>query len=246
MTQRCNLSFAPVVRDYPVGHVTLGHSHTWPQLLYASRGVMAVETDRGSWIVPPQRAVWVPPKCRHETRMLTDVSLASLYLRDTDHWAFGCEVIEIGALLRELIVAAQRVDATHALSRREMLITKLIVEELRVAPRGLSPIPMPAEPRLIELCRRIIGRPSAHTSLNEYAGALGVTPKTILRLFRRELGMSFRDWRQLVQSSYAVANLVQGTPVKVVASDLGYSASAFSVMMRRNTGKAPRSVQRPN
>ena len=244
MSSRSASSLAPVVRHYPAGHVTPGHMHEWPQLLYASSGVMAVETDRGSWIVPSQRAVWVPPHCRHETRMLTEVSLASLYLRDAERWTFDCEVIEICPLLRELIVAALRIDFADALSRRDGLLIRLIVEELRSAPRGVSPIPMPAERRLLRLCRGVIDQPGAHRSLENHGRPLGLTPKTISRLFRRELGMSFRQWRQLVQTSYAVAHLIQGTPVKVVASQLGYSPSAFSVMLRRSTGKAPHTLRR--
>lgn len=238
-------SFSPVVRHYSHGHVTPGHTHDWPQLLYASHGVMAVETENGTWVVPPQRAVWLPPNCRHQTRMLTDVVLASLYLRHSEDWTFDCEVIEIGPLLRELIIATLCIDADYPLSQRETLITSLIVEELRAAPRSGSPIPMPLEPRLIGLCRQIISQPSTHISLDDYARAVGLTPKTALRLFRRELGMNFRQWRQLVQTAYAVAHLAQGLPVKVVASQLGYSTSAFSVMLRRNIGQAPQSLRRP-
>jgi AraC-like DNA-binding protein len=238
-------SFSPVVRHYSQGHVTPGHTHTWPQLLYASHGVMAVETDKGTWVVPPQRAVWLPPGCRHQTRMLTEVVLASLYLRHAEEWTFDCEVIEISPLLRELIIATLHIDVDYPLSRREHLITGLIVEELRAAPRSGSPIPMPVEPRLMSLCRQIISEPSAHISLNDYARAVGLTAKTALRLFHRELGMNFRQWRQLVQTAYAVAHLAQGMPVKVVASQLGYSTSAFSVMLRRNIGQPPQSLRRP-
>ena len=136
---------APVTRRYSAGHLVPAHAHAWPQLLYASSGVMRVETSTGSWIVPPQRAVWLPPNSVHETRMLTDVHLASLYLR-TEKWSFDCEVMEISPLLRELIVAALQIDPAHKPSRRESLITDLIVEELRAAPRGLSPIPLPVDP----------------------------------------------------------------------------------------------------
>lgn len=236
-------SFSPVVRHYNQGHVTPGHAHAWPQLLYASHGVMAVETDKGTWVVPPQRAVWVPPHCRHHTRMLTDVVLASLYLRQAEGWTADCGVIEISPLLRELIITTLRIDADYPLSQREHLMTALIVEELRAAPRSGSPIPMPLEPRLMNLCRHIVSEPSAHISLNDYARAVGLTPKTALRLFHRELGMNFRQWRQLVQTAYAVAHLAQGMPVKVVASQLGYSTSAFSVMLRRNIGQPPQSLR---
>lgn len=238
-------SFSPVLRHYSHGHVTPGHVHAWPQLLYASHGVMAVETEKGTWVVPPQRAVWLPPNCRHTTRMLTDVVLASLYLQHTEDWAFDCEVIEISPLLRELIISTLGSDAGSPQSQRERLVSALIVEELRAAPRSGSPIPMPVEPRLMNLCRQIINEPSTRISLNDYARAVGLTSKTALRLFHRELGMNFRQWRQLVQTAHAVARLAQGTPVKVVASQLGYSTSAFSVMLRRNVGHAPHSLRRP-
>jgi len=58
MRSRTASSFRSIVRVYPPGHLTPRHEHGWPQLLYASSGVMAVETPQGSWIVPPQRAIW--------------------------------------------------------------------------------------------------------------------------------------------------------------------------------------------
>src|SRR5260370_671818 len=84
----------------------------------------------------------------------------------------------------------------------------------------VTPAQMPVEQRLMGLCRKIISQPSAHISLDAYARGVGLTPKTALRLFHRELGMNFRQWRQLVQTAYAVAHLAQGEPKKVVASQL--------------------------
>jgi hypothetical protein len=46
---------------YASGHVIPAHAHDWDQLIFASSGVMTVYTPDGSWVVPPQRAVWVPP-----------------------------------------------------------------------------------------------------------------------------------------------------------------------------------------
>jgi AraC-like DNA-binding protein len=239
-----NPGFSAVARSYPPGHLTPAHAHPWPQLLYASSGVMWVETDAGSWIVPPQRALWLPPDCRHETKMLTEVSLASLYLQDAAEWTFGCEVIEISPLLRELIVASLRIDGRHAPSRREKLLVALIFEELKLAGRNVSPIPMPTDRRLLALCRRVLANPSLHVSLAAHAAASGTTAKTVSRLFQKELGIGFREWRQMVQVAYAVAHLIQGTPVKVVASHLGYTPSGFSVMLRRNAGDPPQSLLR--
>lgn len=238
-SRRAMTSLRSLVRTYPAGHVTPRHDHGWPQLLYASSGVMSVETASGSWIVPPQRAIWLPPQTWHVTRMLTEVNLASLYLRQTRSSPRACEVIAVSGLLRELLIAAIDIDFSAELSRREIALATLIGEELARASRDGSPIPMPEDRRLLAFCQRIINDPALHVNLDEHASALGLTPKTVGRLFHRELGMTFRDWRQLVHSTHALAYLIQGEPVKVIASRLGYTASAFSVMMRRNLRVAP-------
>ena len=53
------------------------HDHAEHQLVYPSSGVLQVRTDRGAWVVPPRRAVWLPAGVPHthrahgRTQMLT-------------------------------------------------------------------------------------------------------------------------------------------------------------------------------
>ena len=46
--------------EYPAGFVDPMHSHDHIQILYASAGVMSVRTPETSFVIPPQRAVWLP------------------------------------------------------------------------------------------------------------------------------------------------------------------------------------------
>ena len=57
------------------------HSHPRFQLVYATRGVMAVDTRDATWVVPPQRAVWMPPAVEHRLTARGVVQLRSLYIR---------------------------------------------------------------------------------------------------------------------------------------------------------------------
>ena len=41
------------------------HDHAEQQLLYPSSGLLIVSTTHGSWVVPPQRAVWLPAAVAH-------------------------------------------------------------------------------------------------------------------------------------------------------------------------------------
>jgi quercetin dioxygenase-like cupin family protein len=44
------------------------HDHAEQQLVYPSSGLLIVSTSHGSWVVPPQRAVWLPAAVAHAHR----------------------------------------------------------------------------------------------------------------------------------------------------------------------------------
>src|SRR6266850_8127108 len=90
--------------DFPPGYFIEAHSHDWHQLIYASRGVMTVNTANGSWVVPSKRAVWVPAGINHEIEMTGAVSMRTLYLRTDLCRALPnrCRVMDVSPLLREL------------------------------------------------------------------------------------------------------------------------------------------------
>lgn len=59
----------PVVaygRDLRKGEILPFHHHKRTQLVYASLGVMSVTTRHASYVVPPQRAVWMPAGVEHQ------------------------------------------------------------------------------------------------------------------------------------------------------------------------------------
>ena len=61
------------------------------------------------------------------------------------------------------------------------------------------------------------------------------------RLFRTELGSTFTQWRQQVILAKAVSLAAGRMPVGQIATELGYSPSAFSAMVRKSVGQPRRS-----
>src|SRR5690242_5203364 len=94
--------------DYPAGYAVPEHYHNVDQLVYASRGVMTVRTEGGTWVVPTHRAVWIPTKVPHSIAMSGAVAMRTLYLRPklSRHLPRQCCVVSVSALLRELILQA--------------------------------------------------------------------------------------------------------------------------------------------
>ncbi|MEK6297155.1 MAG: AraC family transcriptional regulator, partial [Paraburkholderia tropica] len=67
----------------------------------------------------------------------------------------------------------------------------------------------------------------------------GPTPPPPPRLFTRELGVGFAQWRRQVQLAIAVSRLAEGQSVSAVARLLGFLPSSFSDMFRRELGVPP-------
>jgi AraC-like DNA-binding protein len=87
----------------------------------------------------------------------------------------------------------------------------------------------------------VIADPTHGESLEQWASTVGASTRTIARLFRQELGVSFSQWRQQAILARAIPLLSQGRPLSHVAQELGYqSQSAFSAMFRRAFGASPR------
>src|SRR6266542_165658 len=70
-----------LTHEFPNHHQIPRHVHPEHQLIYACRGVMTVWTLEGSWIVPPQRAVWIPARTPHAITMHGAVSMRTLYVK---------------------------------------------------------------------------------------------------------------------------------------------------------------------
>jgi AraC-like DNA-binding protein len=231
-----------LARHYPRGLRIDPHAHTWAQVLYAVAGVMWVEVGREALVVPPQRAVWLPPGTVHSIHMMSAVEMRNIYLheRDVPGLSKHCEIFEINGLLRELIKTIAEREQERNNEYLEVAY-KFAALELAHAARYSLRIPLPdaSDRRLDVLCRAVIESPSVDISLEQHAASVGASVRTLSRLFTRELGMGFAEWRRQVQLAIAVSKLAEGQSVSSVARSLGYLPSSFSDMFRRELGVAP-------
>ncbi|MGH8806972.1 MAG: AraC family transcriptional regulator [Noviherbaspirillum sp.] len=228
-----------VARDLQRSELLAAHTHAWGQVTCALDGVVRVTVGNSTWIVPPQRAIWIPPSVRHEIATLEKTRLRALYVH-ADAAPFRnsqCEVLEVSALLRELIVALTQADAG---STRELLLAKLLVDELpRLATLPIR-VALPDDKRLKTLCEMLIAEPASPMTLDDWAAQVGASARTLARLFERELGMRFGQWRQQVRLAHAAPLIARGLPLSHVAAELGYaSQSAFSAMFKKTFGQSP-------
>ncbi|MFJ9991686.1 AraC family transcriptional regulator [Pseudomonas putida] len=232
-----------LVRDQQTGEYNPPHTHRHGQLLYAVSGVMRAETPEGLWVLPPRCALWVPPGMVHDQVMLGSVQMRSVYIDPLVGARVGesCRVLEVSAMLRELILALAGQPIEYVQDSRNWHIVALILSELEASRTLPLQIPWPTDRRLLIACREILDAPEHPRSIEFWADRVGASPRTLIRLFIKETGLTFRQWVQQVRLVSAIDRLEQGQAIGVIASDLGYaSQSAFTAMFRRVMGQSPR------
>lgn len=227
------------------------HSHPWAQLAWSASGVLRLTAQRGTYIVPPSRAVWVPPGVEHAVTVVETAALRTLYLHDqaspgasASDWQH-CRVLEVSELLRALMLALPSgpdggVPPSPADLERERLIAPLLADELRRAAPVPLGVALPEDKRLRTLCEAVLDDPIRHDTLGDWVRRIGASERTVARLFRDELGTSFGQWRQQVLLARALTLAARKRPMSEIAAELGYaSPSAFSAMVRRSVGMPP-------
>lgn len=228
--------------DLESGSLVPSHRHSKHQLIYASAGVMRVTTAAGCWVVPPQRAVWVPGGTTHSIEMSGAVAMRTVYLDPAAASALPdtCCVVTVNPLLCELILRCVALVQPYPLGGAEERLIGVLIDEIaaiRVAPLHL---PLPRDPRLAHITGALQQDPSDRRSLGEWAREAGASSRTLARLFHRETGLSFGHWRQQLRLLHALERLAGGESVTAVAFSLGYeSPSAFIAMFRRSLGQTP-------
>src|SRR6202166_3639978 len=222
------------------------HMHREAQLVYAARGTMQVTTPKGRWLVPPDRAVWVPARLGHSIDVLADIDMRTLYFdvpwlaQEERSASLDAEfVVRVSRLLHETILAL--FDGTDDPDRTELLV-RLALLELHHAEDSATFIPLPHEPRCRRAANIVLGDPTGAHEIEALARKVGTSARTLSRLFASETQLSFKSWCQRARIAAAIERLSMeaNLSVKQLASELGYaSVSAFSHAFRQVTGKTP-------
>ncbi|HEY2512851.1 MAG TPA: helix-turn-helix transcriptional regulator [Polyangiaceae bacterium] len=235
--------FAVANEEVPLPRELRRHEHARGQLFASSMGLLAVETEAGRWLMPPDCGVWIPPGQRHGAVAQGATSGWSLYVSAAASRRLPASpvVVRVTALLREAIArAATWVPKGRALTLAEERVADVIVDEIRSAPRERLHLPMPRTPSLVSVASRLVAVPDDPRGLAAWAKGAGMSPRSFTRHFRAETRVPFSAWRAQLRMLVAVERLAAGESVSRVGAALGYqSPSAFTAAFRRMLGASP-------
>lgn len=234
--------------DYPAGHVVPLHFHDRDQLVYASRGVMTIRTQNGTWVVPPQRAVWIPAHVPHTITMSGTVAMRTLYLkaRLTKRLPRDCCVVNVSTLLKELILYACSVHTLKKSVKSQKHLIAVILHQLKSVQMVPLQLPTLSDPRLVRIGEILMKDPRDSRTLTQLCKRTGAGKRSVERLFQQETGMTFGKWRQQLRLMQGMRLLADGVKVTHAALESGYSTpSAFTSMFRKALAVTPSSYFRP-
>ncbi|WP_211828463.1 AraC family transcriptional regulator [Kistimonas asteriae] len=231
-----------IPQSYPDDWVINWHHHDFAQLVYACSGVMTVETADNHWVVPPQRAVWIPPYIDHRVTMYGQAEMRNLYVSVDGYQQLpekSC-VLNVSPLLRELILhLAVLTKETEKSGEAERLFL-VILDQLKRANEMTFYLPMPTDVRLKHVCESILEHPDDNRTLAEWAAYINISSRSLSRLLRKDIGLSFVEYRQQARLFLALKLLAKGLPVSTVAMEVGFSSlSAFNHLFKKNFGQTP-------
>ena len=235
----------PVVaygRNLEKGETLPFHSHQQAQLVYASDGVITVTTSSASYVVPPQRAVWMPPGVEHRIDARSRVAMRTLYIDPLVSHSLPSVVcvLQVSPLLRELIIAAVAYGIRYEGDSPQSRLFSVILDQIGTQPMASLALPMPTDPRALRVAQSLINNPADSRELGEWSNGVGASKRTLGRIFTAQTGMSFRNWRQQRRLLRALELLAAGENVTSTSLELGYeSTSAFIAMFRRCLGTTP-------
>lgn len=206
---------------------------------------MLVETERERWVIPPQRALWLPPLQIHSYTLLSQTDLRAVYFSSSliaecanFTKSHQVHVISATALVKELI-AGLFSEEYNGSSQRKMAL--LLLDILSEAPPLIAELPMPHDERLFSATQELLINHRWETSLSELAYIATMSERTFSRLFIKDTGFSFRTWKQRARICASLDLLANGVSIKQVAYQLGFSCpAAFTAAFRSIMDSTPR------
>jgi AraC-like DNA-binding protein len=235
----------PVVgyaKDYPAGLFADAHAHPKAQLIYAVSGVMHVATETASYIIPPSTALLMPADLKHSIFMDGPVAMRTLFLRRSTAQGIcsECKVITVTALLRELILAACSEPLDWDVNGRGQHVIELALDEIERSSVLPLDLPLPSDARLRRVVDALRAQPANSNSLEDWSRVANASERTLARLFRKETGLSFRQWRQQARLTAAMCALSVGESPARAAVIAGFdSQPAFGSAFRKFFGTTP-------
>src|ERR1700729_4183331 len=230
--------------------VTGWHFHDVQEIEYACRGVVEVKTQAGHYLLPPHQSAWIPAGLQHQTTLHADGRTLAVLLEPRLVPAAGdrVRIIAVSALLREMMLYSVRwpITRTEPLVEADSFFQTLgyVVGDALDDERPL-PLPVSADP-VVTAATDYTHAHLDRVTVSEVTRAVGVSERTLRRVFSAQLGMSWRSYLLRARVLRSMAMLAESDrTVLEVSIAVGFDdVGAFARSFARHCGETPSAYKR--
>lgn len=188
------------------------HAHEWGEFVYSFSGVIQIRVGTERYLILPNCVIWVPPRMEHQCCSGSTASHCSVYIA-----AAFCErlsktpcAVEISPLMRSLLLHLGKIPVSDC-TEEYIRILRVFLDQLLAAPCTGNYLPTDTDdPQLAKLLRHLVENPDDTSSVSDLAASCGMTERTLSRQCRKELGITFHEWRLRLKIIHALLQLEGG------------------------------------
>jgi AraC-like DNA-binding protein len=230
--------------------VTGWHFHDVHEIEYASRGMVEVKTEAGHYLLPPHQAAWIPAGLRHQTTLHAGARTLAVLFEPGLVPAAGdrVRIVAVSSLLREMMLYSVRWPISRPGSGEEAdsffrtlgyVVAEALDDELPLH------LPVSADP-VVTAAADYTRAHLDHVTVSDVTRDIGVSERTLRRLFGTHLGISWRSYLLRARMLRAMALLAQpDRSVLEVSIAVGFDdAGAFARSFARHCGETPSAYRR--
>jgi AraC-like DNA-binding protein len=212
--------------------------------------MVEVKTEVGHYLLPPHQAAWIPAGLHHQTTLNAGVQTLAVLFEPRLVPVAGdrVRIIAVSALLREMLLYSERWPISRVESGIEadsffQTLGHVVAEALD----DEKPLHLPASNDPVVTAATDYTH--AHldcVTLSDVTRAIGVSERTLRRVFNSHLGMSWRTYLLRARVLRSMALLAQpDRSVLEVSIAVGFDdAGAFARSFARHCGETPSAYKR--
>lgn len=218
------------------------HSHPRAQIISCDRGIMEVVTEHTIWIVNPLQGVWIASNEEHQVYFPNNVKVVSAFIDGSKltNLPSSSFAFDITTFFRSLLAKVVSFSNPDRLTSQQNRIFDVLLDEISSLKPSSTFLPTSHDGRIKKVTDALMIDFSSKHTIDYYANESCVSSKTLSRLFVKELGMSFGEWKMRLKLLEAVRQLGENRTIKDIAYDLGYeNVSSFIATFKKYFGKTP-------
>ncbi|MED7788748.1 helix-turn-helix transcriptional regulator [Francisella sp. 19X1-34] len=212
------------------------HSHSKAQLILPIKGSVQSNIEGDIWVAPLGSALWIPSYVYHNSLIseYNEVCMVFINRSILGEMPEKACVIYTSPLIKELVLYLSQQKIVDQLELKNQKLGSVLVDQLsNMLPTSYN-FSLPTEDLLREVALEWFKKPTKYKYISDMAYRCSVSDKTLSRKIKKNIGMSFSDWKKQLHIVVSLQKLYEGYSVDWVSDYLGYeSTSTFVTFFKR-------------